>query len=212
MSAHEETFSRRLSEDEQRNSEALEKMRTQKIFAGCDFAQSQALSEMARHARSVYHVLEPEERARLRGRDFDTDRRVFEKILLVVHPLRLLGRQQRDPVEEPVRQDHHRVAQSDRLLFYNDGMSATERVYDYHTLKLCLYSQYNTKSAIMHTHKVIFAWRRVEGERLVTSYRSFKSLVHRYCHVGGPSAWTSCCPSASGSTKCSGPGSVSTTS
>ena len=67
-----------------------------------------------------------------------------------------------------VTKDLLNAEQSD-LLVFNDVMSATESVHDYSSLKQWLYSQYDVKAAITRTQKAIFAWNRVEGERLVTS-------------------------------------------
>ena len=198
-SSQQEEVSRMLEDAEARNQQQLLKIKEQKIFAGCTYEQSQKLSKMALEGRSIYRVLEPDQRARRRNQDFNTELKDFQKTL------------DRYDVKLPAKvdlvswftrfdfwADNHKIPrhsryvkivsdllnkeQAHQLLFLNDGMAGGQQVGTYLALKKWLYSQYDSKAAIMRAKTAMLQWKRVEGERLVTSYRSFLAVVHRYCH------------------------------
>ena len=82
LSRQEAEISLRLDGVEQRNALQLQELKEQKIFAGCTYEQSRRLSRMATLAQSVYKVLEPAQRAQRRSRDFRTERRDYQKVLI----------------------------------------------------------------------------------------------------------------------------------
>lgn len=174
-------------------------IKAQKIFNGCDYAQSQELTHVATRNRSVYYVLSDAERRKRRDKDFETDKREFQKELLrydakIDVSEDLVAWFSRfddwaDKYEIPLKHRFIKIttnllnqSQSDRLLHHNDGVGEDERIITYPALKRWLYKQYKSKRAISAAQTKLTTWARPSSTTLSEAYRSFTSRVFRYCH------------------------------